>query len=89
MSRAITVWPRNNADQPRSIDWDEALETFADSFYAQPKTTAMSIEERVHLFIESRYGIFVAPDSVDAQGNPSMSEDDYRQFMAEAAARLK
>ncbi len=89
MSTAITVWRSNDADHPLSVDSDEALDAFAVSFYARPKSTPMSIEERVHLFMESRYGIFVAPDSRDAGGHPSLSEEEYRRFMLEAERRVE
>lgn len=89
MRTVITVWPRNDADRPLAVDSGKAIEAFAESFYAEPKSTPMSIEERVHLFMESRYGIFIAPDSVDAQGQPSMSADEYRRFMSKAEDRLQ
>lgn len=85
---AIRVWHENDSAQEHLVEWGEALDAFANSFYAQPKRFPMSIEERVHLFIESRYGTFVAPDSVDAGGRPSMSREDYERFMREAAERL-
>ena len=85
----ITIWVNNDSSREREVDSDEALEAFAGSFYAQPKSLPMSIEERVHLFMESRYGTFVAPDSLDAHDHPSMSDEDYRRFMAEAAKRLQ
>lgn len=88
MPDSITVWPNNNADHPMSVDWNDALEAFGHSFYPKPKATPTSIEERVHSFIEGRYGIFVAPDSVDARGYPSMSADAYRRFMRAAEQKL-
>jgi hypothetical protein len=48
----------------------------------------MTVEERVHLFMESQYGTFVPPDSRDANDDPSMSAEDYARFMQEAAHRL-
>ena len=84
----IRVWQENDTARERLIDWDEALDAFADSFYAQPKSLPMSIEERVHLFMEYRYGTFVAPDSRDADGHPSMAREDYERFLREAASRL-
>ena len=89
MTPTLTVWPNNNGDRELAVDWDEALDAFAESFYAQPKSTPMTIEERVHLFIEARFGTFVAPDSVDANGHPSMPPEDYQRFMREAALRLQ
>ena len=84
----IRVWQENDTARERLIDWDEALDAFADSFYAQPKSFPMSIEERVHLVMEYRYGTFVAPDSRDADGHPSMAREDYERFLREAASRL-
>lgn len=84
----ITVWQRNDSTRRLEIEWKDALDAFAQSFYAGPKSLPMSIEERVHLFMESNYRTFVAPDSRDANGQPSLSAEDYKRFMQEAARRL-
>lgn len=70
--KEILVWQSNDADRPLVLDGETALDEFAASFYARPKRTPMTVEERVHLLIESRYGTFVAPDSRDAASTPPM-----------------
>lgn len=89
MPHSITVWPNNDADHPMAVQWEAALDAFGESFYAKPKSLPMSVQERVHLFMESRYGTFVSPDSADSHGNPSLLPEDYERFMREAEARLR
>lgn len=86
----IRVWLDNNSGLETAVTWSAALDAFSVSKWSSRSLkTFRSVEERLNVLMNHRYGSFIAPDSSSAQGNPSMSAEDYRDFIAAAESRMR